>query len=538
MPASFVESAYKQLISGVVTGSDPQTRFQYISDPDELRRIMSLGEQKIVGADRSTQNSLKPLALISSMGLTAVYAMLVSLHPLLSESVLTIFCLSLLFLFASAVIVAHPNSDPLDPLRLSALIFLAIYCVSPLFTQKFNWYFQHDKTALLEQSSAYVLFAFLLLCLGYALGPSIKRGRGDESNEARQVPLATLGLILFGVGFVAYSAAIISAGGTARLFGSGESRVHFFKGIGWLYWAAFFMIPGGALYFAASVAPRSRYPWLYSWPLISAFIALILIQGRFRALRSLVCLLILWHYQVRRFRAIELALFGSVGFMFFIFVGYARHPRIKPYLLSDPIGIIREVASNFLEYSQGILGDTISRIPQVMLGLDAFPDRIPHAWGGTFLLALNPVLRLVGLSEYQGDNLGTTFFQLAHPEFPTWLETGYHTSLAGEFLANFPWFVTPPAFILFGLLLRVLYVRLIRQGNTLISVCAYAIMLFPILSMLITGVSLVLFEIAVVVVPVLLVRPLWKSSRAPSRTFDEGAHFPERDGGGDSGWWT
>ena len=205
---------------------------------------------------------------------------------------------------------------------------------------------------------------------------------------------------------------------------------------------------------------------------------------------------------------------------------------------ADLRDIMREVASNFLEYSQGILGDTISRIPQVMLGLDAFPDRIPYAWGGTFLLAFNPVLRLVGLSEYQGDNLGTTFFQLARPELPSWLETGYHTSLAGEFLANFPWFVTPLAFILFGLLLRVLYVRLIRQGNTLISVCAYAIMLFPILSMLITEVSLVLFELAVVVVPVLLARPLWRSSRAPSRTFDEGANSPEREGGGDSGWWT
>lgn len=115
---------------------------------------MSLGEQKIVGADRSTRNSLKPLALISTMGLTAVYAMLVSLHPLLSQSVVTIFCL-----------------------------------------------------------------------------------------------------------------------------------------------------------------------------------------------------LILWHYQVRRFHAIDLGLFGSLGFMFFIFVGYARHPRIKPYLLSDPIGIMRDVTSNTLRVS-------------------------------------------------------------------------------------------------------------------------------------------------------------------------------------------
>lgn len=173
-----------------------------------------------------------------------------------------------------------------------------------------------------------------------------------------------------------------------------------------------------------------------------------------------------------------------------------------------------------------------------MLGLDAFPDRIPFAWGGSFLQALNPVLRLVGLSEYQGDNLGTTFFQLAHPELPTWLETGYQTSLAGEFLANFPWFVAPLAFILFELLLRVLYVRLVRQGNTLISLCVYAFMLFPILSMLIIGVSLVHFEIAVVVVPVLLLRPLWISSRSASGIFDQGANFPERDADGDSGWWT
>jgi hypothetical protein len=224
--------------------------------------------------------------------------------------------------------------------------------------------------------------------------------------------------------------------------------------------------------------------------------------------------MILWHYRVRRFRAHELAILLAGGFGFFVFVGYARHPDIRPYLLKDPLGVIMEVATNFLQYSQAIIGDTISRIPQVMLGIDAFPDRFAHQWGQTVLVAFNPILRIFGLADLQTENAGTIFFQLAHPEFPSWLETGYHTSLAGELLANFPWFIALFFFLLYGILLRSLYAGLIRREHSIAYGALYAILIFPVLSTLIVGVGLILFELAVVVSPVIAVRLL---ERRPPR---------------------
>ncbi len=463
------------------------------------------------------QNPWAAFAVLPVLGSTVVYATLASLHPLLSMSALAVICLSFLFLVALAVVLIHPNRDPLDPLRLAALIFLSIYCVAPLFTEKFSWFYVREERVLYEQASIFVLVAFVFLCVGYALGPSLPAAPPPAEPDPRRQPrVAFYGLILFGVGLLAYLAAVISAGGPGRLFGGEESRVQFFKGIGWLYWAAFFMLPGGVLYFAAATAARIRVAWIHSWPLLITFLALILLQGRFRALRALICLLVLWHYRVRRFRAVELAALSAGGFGFFIFVGYARHPDIRPYLLSNPLGVIVEVATNFLHYSQSILGDTISRLPQAMLALDAFPDRVPYQWGTTLFTSLNPVLRLIGLGDLQTDNAGTTFFHLAHPEFPSWLETGYHTSLAGELLANFPWFLALPAFTLFGLMLRLLYVGLVRRGEgALVYNCLYALLLFPVLSMMIVGVGLIIFEIVVVVAPLILARPLVRVARRP-----------------------
>ena len=462
--------------------------------------------------DPAGQSPLAPLAVVLP---TLVYALLASQHPLLSTSMVVVLCLTLLFMLSLGVLVGHPNRDPLDPLRLASLIFLGIYCIAPMFANRFDWFYIGDERVLLERSTYYVLGGFVFLCAGYALGPSLRPPQaGSDVEPFRQPAVQYFGLALFGIGLLAYIVGIVSAGGLDRLFASEESRVQFFKGIGWLYWASFFMVPGGVLYFAAATTTRPRIAWLFTWPLLTSFVALILLQGRFRALRALICMMVLWHYRVRSFRARELSVLAVGGFAFFIFVGYARHPDIRPYLLTDPIGVVAEVAGNFFEYSQGIVGDAISRIPQVMLGFDAFPARVAHKWGETILVAFNPILRIVGLSDLQTENTGTIFFHLARPEFPPWLETGYHTSLAGELLANFPWYLALPFFAFYGFLLRSLYAALRGREYSLSMGSLYAIVIFPVLSMLIVGIGLVLFEIAVVTAPLLLVKILQR--RTPS----------------------
>lgn len=500
----------------------------------------SSSESQTPSPGRPVRGSWAALGGILVFAATVVFAALAWIHPFLSTSYIAIVSLSILFLIGTSIVFLHPNRDPLHPLRLAALITLLIYCVAPLITRDIDWYFVHDERILFEQASAFALVAFICLCVGYAIGPSA-RGRTRvpaRRNDLSQSRIALYGLILFGIGFVGYLAAVLLAGGLDRIFSGGEARVQFFKGIGWLYWAAFLMMPGGALYFSAMTAGRVRAKWIAAWPLLTTFAALILLQGRFRAVRGLICLLILWHYRIRPFRMAELATLGAGGFGFFVFVGYARHPDIRPYLLSDPLRVIWEVANNFLEFSQSIIGDTINRLPQIMLALDSFPDRVAYQWGKTFSLGLNPIFRFVGQGGLQTENTGTIFFQLARPEYPTWLETGYHTSLAGELLANFPWYLTPFGFILFGVILRTLYSGLIRRGDSLLYGCLYALVLFPILSMMIVGVGLVLFEIVVVVSPLLLAIPLLRRStgtpQAQSPAFESAARDEERATGPDA----
>jgi hypothetical protein len=247
------------------------------------------------------------------------------------------------------------------------------------------------------------------------------------------------------------------------------------------------------------------------------------LQGRSRVIQALVIVAVVFHYRIRRI-PVRLAVAAiPVVFALFIFVGHARDPSIRPLLLTQPVMVVRDAIDNAPELISVVVGQTLNRLPQIMIVLENFPERYPHRWGSTFLLALNPLFRQTGLEHLQVENLGTRIQKLAQPWRPDWIETGFHPSLLGELLVNFPWYLTVLPLIGYGGLLSFLYRRLIRGSRSPVHLALYSVLIFRVIYAVIVGAGQLLFETLVIAVPILLAlvmqpRPAATPASAHQRT--------------------
>jgi hypothetical protein len=458
-----------------------------------------------------------------------IYAFLAWQHPILGRSPVAVLFLTLVLVVCLLLVFARQDADALHPLRLIGAVFLLTYCVSPLLRTEIDWFFRTDRAVLLDQAASFVFFALIFLVLGYSLPlfPRAPASRPPTSTSGSQPIVRYYALALFGLGLLAYGLLVVQAGGLEGMIASDTNRVDFAKGVGYLLFASYFMFSGGALYFASSATAGTGRAWLRAWPIALAFVLFLLLQNRSRSVQCLVIFLVIWHYQVGRLRLARLVPFGAALAAFLIFIGYARHPRIRPFLLTDPMYVVRDAWRNFGELGEEFFGSSLNRLQQVMLALDNWPERASYEWGASLLAAFNPIVRLVGLDALQYKSLGNEFFQLAHPEIVADVQTGFHPSLLGELLANFPWYLALFAAAGFGLFLRFLYSTLVVNRRSFVALAAYAAIIFRVVDMVIVGVGQLIFQILVVLLPILLVLPLARGGRAraassPDRALGEG----------------
>jgi hypothetical protein len=456
-------------------------------------------------------SGLGNLGLLVALPLAGLfYGVVAWQHPIVGRSLFAVLFLTLVFITSALLIFARHSGDALHPLRLVGAIFLFSYCISPLLRVEIDWFFMSSVESLLARSASFVLFALLFLVLGYSI-PVVRpvtRRLPPDRIQTDQPIIRYYALCLFAVGMLAYFLLVIQAGGIKGMIASDQNRVEFAKGAGRLLFASYFMFSGGALYFASRTAVRRRMPWVYAWPLALAFVLFLLLQNRSRSIHCLVIVLVIWHYQVRPLRIARLVPFGAVMAVFMLFVGYARSPRIRPFLLTDPLYVVRDAWYNIGDLAEEFFGASLNRLQQVMLAFDSWPERASYEWGSSLLSALNPLLRLVGLVGLQFDALGNQFFRLAHPEVVLDVQTGYHPSLLGEALANFPWLVAIFAVSAFGFVLRFLYISLVVNRRGFVMLAAYSAIIFRVVDMIIVGVGQLIFQIFVVLIPVLLALPL------------------------------
>jgi len=88
--------------------------------------------------------------------------------------------------------------------------------------------------------------------------------------------------------------------------------------------------------------------------------------------------------------------------------------------------------------------------------------------------------------------------------------------MVGEMLFNFPWYLAIIPFFLFGLFLRVIYRRLVLNRPTLVSVALYATLMTWSAQFLLSSLGKSIFEMAIWIVPLLLVGTLAKVQGVPA----------------------
>ena len=437
----------------------------------------------------------------------AVYAVLVALHPVLGASPESVFMMVVLAMLTFGYAMMSPNGDILDPMRVVSFYFLIVFCIAPLAMKEVTWHYTAPFSSILPGAVLYCAFAYLMILVGYhfpffrPLPDSIEaRSNGYNSSVA-----AVLGFLLFAVGLASWTVLFFLAGGIDGLIYSDKARGEFFEGFGYFFWGALFMFPGATLYWAAQSVGRDRVPWRHATLLVIAFATFLILQGRMRAMNFLILGIFVSHYLIRPLKPSRLFVFGIAGLGLALFIGFARSPSTRAESFLNPVAVVVAIANNFDTVGRAFITADLSRLRQVVLIMDKVPEWMPHDWGESFLLFLNPWLRLFGLTGLEIEGIGPRLFRLANPTAGP-LPTGYLPSFLGEMLVNFPWPIACLFFVPYGMTLRWIYSRLIVRRGDFFAVAIYSILLLQAANIVLQSLSHVMFEMMVVLVPLFVVQ--------------------------------
>jgi hypothetical protein len=461
------------------------------------------------------RTGINPIFVILLPVLAVAYAYLAASAELIGESGAAVLLLTALAMLCFAGMTLRRTTDRLEVFRIFSFYYLMAFCIGPLFEPLISLYIHEEpKPALLQRTAALALFAYLSIALGYFLPLYGRQPKevAPRHDEFSRTIATTLGLGLWGVGVASFLALFVLAGGAAVIL-HGEGDVHrtefAFGGLGWFYWAALFMIPGGAVYFAAqaSQARNKALAWLHGWPLIAAFLLLLLLQGRHRAMGPVLMMFFISNYVIRRLRLLRLSLYAIVGIALAIVMSAARAPHMRGTFMQDPIGFSSMLLQDFPDRAGEVLAGDIGRVDEVMLVIDHVPDQMPYDYGLSLTIPFNPIRRIIWGPQAEAPIVGERLYMIARPDMRgARKNTGFLPSIVGEMRANFPTLYCFVPYLLFGMLLRFVYQRLVFQAADFVSIAAYGILTFHLCNTVIGTFAQNLFETLVVSVPVFVVR--------------------------------
>jgi len=144
----------------------------------------------------------------------------------------------------------------------------------------------------------------------------------------------------------------------------------------------------------------------------------------------------------------------------------------------------------------------------VMVVVDKVPRARAYEMGRTLLIPFNPIFRIAGVPHLQGITVGSQGYILARPELNLDPRTtpGFLPSIVGEFRWNFPWPICAFWYAMYGIVLRLIYHRLILKKGDLASVAIYAVFGLYVVEMIFQSPTQNVFEMTDVVAPMFLIR--------------------------------
>ena len=98
---------------------------------------------------------------------------------------------------------------------------------------------------------------------------------------------------------------------------------------------------------------------------------------------------------------------------------------------------------------------------------------------------------------------------------------GFLAAIVGEFRWNFPWPVCIPFYLLYGVVLRLAYQRLLVDKGDFASVAIYAVLGLYLVEMVFGSPTQNVFEMMDVVIPMMLIRYLGTRRRSPAYSLPE-----------------
>lgn len=453
------------------------------------------------------EQSPSPLLAITSNALFLIFIIWWIQSSIQPDDFLYLFCTTATSAICFFIILNPWKPDTLEPIKLIAFFYGMSFGLGPLLLAGDGVYqipyLGGSWVRLLGEGSLWGLIGLCCLLVGYYSYPILSRNRGGPASSAlskrANKTVSICGVALLAIGAASYLVLVREAGGLGHFITYSSGRADIFSGaFGGFYFGTFFLISGlGAI----SSIHAKKHPLIIMGIAVVIGGAYSLFQGREEAIAPIICGIISIHYGHRRLKTRWLVIAGGIIILLASFIGYFRSAEKSEGQKTDV------VIGNFGEKLQIHLRKTLS---QNLEQMDAFLIALRYVetshrtLGGDTLLAwLEPVDRHILGNMIDSVQAGRFMTILVIPEH-RWSNTALSPSILGELYLNFSHEGILVGLLLYGIIVRWLYEKVLRIDSNPLILMAYPYTIWILSKAVIDGSGL-LFRPFIVTIPILLI---------------------------------
>lgn len=408
-------------------------------------------------------------------------------------------CITIIFM--GYLILFNPNNkDGFEPIKFAGGIYTISFGIAPLLLSAegiYNIsYLGLEKKNITEYGALLSLVYMILMISGYYLTGlliSIKKQRIKESiNGERPLFLVMAGIAIFFIGIFCYFILIIKSGGIHHFLSfTGSRPIIFGKTFGGYYWATLFMISGvcllGALF-------SHNFPKIY---ILGAFIICVMLsvfQGRDLALAPLFCGLVIINYRYKKFKIKSILILGS---LLIILAAFLLSYRLsdKKHFYKDTSSFVSSFILNITKNVKRTVLLDIEQLDVLLISLKYTENSRNYLEGVTLISWIAPLNRHIFDNSIEIIDAGVFLTEKAFPG--KFAMGGMIPSLTGELNLNFGVYGSAICMLIYGIVLRLIYILIEINRNNFLLISLYPYSLWIIGKMVVDGFHLLFYLISV-----------------------------------------